>query len=685
MPAKKKTSNKTDKKTKHISTSHDNNHNGLNRKKNTTGKEKFKTEQNDKNNTVKSSNINKNKTKNSTLKARDQETLKKKSTKSKVIFSKLKKLLYFLYIIIALGFIGYHLYYANKVIPKVFYRNIEMTGKSVSEVADLVTTNVPTVGNVILQIGEDTVITVTPDDIGFKFLPIDTTQDIYNVGRSGTVTENLKTQISAMFHPVYIDTAYTYDKNKAKNYLSMVRAESLDFVKEPKFVYVDGELKIIDGKSGYTFDENELAEQISICMTGECETNEIKVKLQKVDPILTLEDLDSVKPYVDTYLKNGITLYYDDFSYDLSEEELLSLLRISVDDWVAHITADENAVKRKIKEISAKVDKNPRGQVLITDGDKVIEFTAAQNGVKVKIKENTLNLTNLIEKSLFSNIAEDPKLEVSDDKSENTDQTKPNPYALELEVQITEAPSTENEFNIKDLIGIGKSRFKGSSKSRIHNVGLAASRVSGTLVPPGEIFSFNDAVGEISRKTGYTAAWVISKGRTVLGDGGGVCQVSTTMFRAALDAGLPIIERHAHSYRVSYYEQESPVGIDATIYSPSIDLRFKNDTPGYILIMADFDGDEQRLAFKIYGIDDGRKVEMTEPKILSRTPPPPPEYIEDPSLPKGKKVQVEHPVWGASVVFNRKVFDKNDSLIYDDTFKSNYRAWRAVYKVGTKE
>ena len=162
-----------------------------------------------------------------------------------------------------------------------------------------------------------------------------------------------------------------------------------------------------------------------------------------------------------------------------------------------------------------------------------------------------------------------------------------------------------------------------------------------------------------------------------------MCQVSTTVFRAALNAGLPIIERNAHSYRVSYYEQDSAPGIDATIYSPSVDLRFKNDTPGYILVASEYSKEKTSLIYRIYGKSDGRTVKITEPVVTSRTAPPAPMYEDDPSLPKGKTVQVEHAVYGASVSFERTV-ERDGKVVSQDKFRSNYRAWGAVYKVGTK-
>ena len=129
-----------------------------------------------------------------------------------------------------------------------------------------------------------------------------------------------------------------------------------------------------------------------------------------------------------------------------------------------------------------------------------------------------------------------------------------------------------NDLGIRELIGRGTSKYAGSIASRIHNISVGTSSFDGALVEPGEVFSFNNTVGDVSTYTGYKQSYIIKDGQTVLGDGGGLCQVSTTLFRAAMDAGLPIVERRSHSYRVGYYEQDAKPGLDATVYSPTTDL-----------------------------------------------------------------------------------------------------------------
>lgn len=246
--------------------------------------------------------------------------------------------------------------------------------------------------------------------------------------------------------------------------------------------------------------------------------------------------------------------------------------------------------------------------------------------------------------------------------------------------------TTENANNlgIVEVIGVGNSAFGHSIPNRIHNVALAASKINGVIVAPNEIFSFDKNLGDVSKFTGYKEAYVIENGKTVLGDGGGVCQVSTTLFRAALDAGLPITERTAHAYRVGYYEEDSPPGIDATVFYPTVDLKFKNDTGHYLFIQEAIDLNNLTLSFTIYGKSDGRKVSMTTPVVTSIIPAPEAQYQDDPSLPKGVEKQIDFAAAGATVSFNRTV-TRNGKVILSDTYKSVYRPWRAVFLRGTKE
>ncbi|MEK7112330.1 MAG: VanW family protein, partial [Patescibacteria group bacterium] len=144
----------------------------------------------------------------------------------------------------------------------------------------------------------------------------------------------------------------------------------------------------------------------------------------------------------------------------------------------------------------------------------------------------------------------------------------------------------------------------------------------------------------------------------------------------------PIIERRAHSYRVAYYEQDSLPGLDATVYDPTADLKFKNDTPAHILIQPIVDTKKATLVFEIYGTSDGRTSTISKPVVANVVPPPEDLYTDDPTLPAGKIKQIDYKAWGAKVTFNYKV-ERGGENIYQKTFVSNYRPWQAVYLRGT--
>jgi vancomycin resistance protein YoaR len=171
-----------------------------------------------------------------------------------------------------------------------------------------------------------------------------------------------------------------------------------------------------------------------------------------------------------------------------------------------------------------------------------------------------------------------------------------------------------NTLGINELIGKGESNFKGSPKNRRHNIKVGVEKEKGVILAPGEEFSFNEYLGEVEASTGFLPELVIKKSGTVPEFGGGLCQVSSTTFRAAMDAGLPIVQRKNHSYAVQYY---APQGTDATIYPGVIDLKFTNDTPAHILIWP-YLKDADNLVFEIYGTKDDREVILEKPVAYDR-------------------------------------------------------------------
>ena len=230
---------------------------------------------------------------------------------------------------------------------------------------------------------------------------------------------------------------------------------------------------------------------------------------------------------------------------------------------------------------------------------------------------------------------------------------------------------------IRELVGEGVTDFRGSSPNRVYNLRLAAKKLDGWIIPRGAVFSFNRALGPVNEEAGFREGYVILGDRTEKGVGGGVCQVSSTVFQAAFFAGLPILKRKAHSYQLRYYR---PAGLDATVYAPWVDLEFKNDTPGDLLLRTYVRG--TKLIVRLFGTKD-REVRWKGPVYLERTPPLPPREILDKSLPPGTRKQVDWPAPGAKVVVHRTV-RYADGRVVREAFESTYKPWGAIYLVGPK-
>ncbi len=242
---------------------------------------------------------------------------------------------------------------------------------------------------------------------------------------------------------------------------------------------------------------------------------------------------------------------------------------------------------------------------------------------------------------------------------------------------------TAQELGITELIAEGVSSYAGSPRARIDNILLSAARFDGLVIAPGETFSFNRYVGDITPEAGYVASKVIYGDRTIDGVGGGVCQVSTTAFRAAFYAGYPFTEWHAHSYRVGYYERGDPegVGMDAAIYIGELDLRFINDTPYHLLIETSVSPASQTVHFRFYSTRVGRRVIKQGPTIVSVDPPLPTRYEVNSALQPGQELWVDWAAEGAFIEIGRLIVDENGSILSRQSFNRQYQPWGAIVQV----
>jgi vancomycin resistance protein YoaR len=557
------------------------------------------------------------------------------------------------FLLFSLFFFGYHFAYYRKIIPGVKVGNISVGGLTVAQAEYLLDQDFPEQTDILVFKNSSEPDIYSYDDFGVTYQASVSAALAARVARSGNLLKDLGAEWRAWKFGMEIDPFYVLDDVLYLQRISEISSHHSDGARDASF-YWDGGLKIASSSSGVVVNEKQLNKMVMDRIHLQ-QTGPLTIPCEERVPQVSESDLGDIKEDVLAKLSNPPVLSYQQRQWKPSKEQMLSFLSPVSSSNSIDLEINEKGLNTYVASIAKDVDRPSRGGTFELADGRVVEFSLAQDGLKVDQSELSEDLAEAI---------------LGGKKS------------VTVPVSVTPAPRLDNNYGVRDLLGIGDSDFSGSGAGRVHNIAVASGRLSGILVPPGEEFSFNQSLGDVSADTGYQSAWIIKNGRTILGTGGGVCQVSTTLFRAALNAGLPILKRSAHAYRVHYYEP--PVGFDATVYSPAPDLVFKNDTPAYILIDSSMNRATNSLRFSIYGTDDGRNVNITGPKVYNETSPPEPLYQEDDSLPEGTVKQVDWAAWGADVTFWRAVTRGGETL-QEDVFHSHYQPWQAVYLVGTGE
>lgn len=591
-------------------------------------------------------------------------------------------------------FILYNFYFSNKVFPNIYLGNNNLGGLTVNEAFGQTNIEYDSfLGSKLDFIVNDAIISTNIEEWGLTLNTEETTRNLYQAGRSGNVIRDSYFRLRTLIAHSAVEPVYRIDSFKFAAKLDQTFAKHSKEALDATLVFANGAAQVSEEADGLSVDESKLIEDFKIDIS-DLESNPISVAFVHESPKVNSANLLRLQEKINVLTNQEILLNFGPDNWILSNAKLfdmfkfypvgyednnlvnldignhklyvLSLKSEPSEPLTLSIHLDDQKLNSYVSGISEVIDKPAIDATLKFENGKVSQFTPAQDGQILNRK--------LLSRKLGEVLSVDS--EVYDKQ-----------ISIVLPVVITRAKIANEEINslgIRELVGKGVSYYAHSIPNRIWNVGLGTSRISGTLLKPGDIFSFNRAVGEVSGATGYRQAYVISEGKTVLDDGGGICQVSTTVFRAALNAGLPIITRTAHAYRVGYYEQNgTKPGFDATVFSPSVDFQFKNDTTNSLLVQATVDEKLARLEVDIYGTRDGRRVEIGDSIVSNQIPALPDKRQDDPTLPVGQVKQVDFAAAGATAVFTRKVYRGND-LILNDVFKSVYRPWAAVYLVGTK-
>lgn len=561
-------------------------------------------------------------------------------------------------ILASLGFllpiVVFHAYYWDKAFPGIQIPGTDVSGKTQEQITEAAASLHKPDNITLVTSGKKYDLAVK--DLGIEYRNTKTAARVLEIGRKGNIAATTKDKLKALTKGINVPLSIVVETQALDKAIETVAKDLFIPSIEPSVNIQNKNILVNPGKEGQEVKKEELREKIYTALTF-VKTDEIEVPLQKTNPPLNEIQIQILKERAQKLAGKQIQISFEQETFNYTDQDLITILG-----------TDESFVNREkaqtlASDLASGVNRDPQNARFEFRDGKVQEFTPSKNGVAVK--ENDL-LEQL--KQTLNTLAETDKKSIT----------------INLPVESTKpevANEDVNNLGINELIGQGESIYRGSIPSRVHNLSLAASRLNGILIRPGEEFSFNKAVGDISTATGYQQAFVIKEGKTILDDGGGVCQTSTTFFRAALNSGLPILERHQHSYRVSYYENGSKPGYDAAIYLPSIDLRLKNDTPAHILIQTKNDSKNSKLVFEFYGTADGRKAEVVNYRQWDARPAPPDLYQDDPTLSTGTVKQIEKSIPGLKTAFDYKV-TKDGETVFEKTFFSNFRPWQAVYLRG---
>jgi vancomycin resistance protein YoaR len=564
--------------------------------------------------------------------------------------------------------VGFQLMYAGRIFPGVSVAGVDLSGLAPTEAALKLnqTLSYPSTGKIVLRDG-DRVWVVTPAQMGMAFDASSSAQAAYQLGRSGGLFGSLDGQMQARNDGAEVPPVILFDQRVAHQYLQTLSLEINQPVVEASLKVEGTDVVAVPGQMGRSLD----VDGTLIFLSAQMQTfrdGEVPLVIREQTPEIV--DVSGQAEVARRVLSQPLRLYIANaidgdpgpWTYDI--QILANMLIVHRVNNEVQVALDPAPLREILLGIATQVDRKSENARFFFD-DATRQLALIQYAKVGRTLDTEASIT-AINDTLLQGEHNIP-LQIVEEQPAVTDN------------------ATAEELGITELVSSEISYFYGSSTERKQNIQAASSRYHGLLIAPGETFSMGDALGDVSLDNGFAEALIIYGGRTIKGVGGGVCQVSTTLFRTVFFGGYPVVERYSHAYRVSYYERTvsgavdpNLAGLDATVYFPLVDFKFTNDTP-YWLLMETYMSDSS-LTWKFYSTSDGRSVtwETTGPQNI--TPPPKPLFEENDELKAGQIKQVDWAANGADVDVTRTVW-KNGAIYFNDEFRTHYEPWQAVCQV----
>jgi vancomycin resistance protein YoaR len=568
---------------------------------------------------------------------------------------------------------AYSYVYDGRIYPGVAVGSVDLSGMTTPQAAALLGERLdyPTRGKIAFQEGTN-LWTVSPADLGL-FLDAQTTAlAAYNLGRTGGTVERIADRWRAWSSGVELAPLFVFDQRIALNYLQGL-ARKIDRPIIEATLGVNGvEVVVNSGQVGRTIDVPAALTSLNAQLQSMTD-GLVPLVVNETPPVIL--DATAQAEIARKILSAPLTIQVPNaqegdpgpWSFEpVALAQMLTIQRAKTDSGESYqVGLSVEALRDFLMNIAPGLGREPRN-ARFTFNDDTLKLEQIESDVIGRALDVDLSLQQINQQLLAGQHTVDLVLQTT------------NPAVMN--------GATAESLGITELTSAYTSYFYGSDASRIQNIKTAASRFHGLLVAPGETFSMAAVLGDVSLDTGYAEALIIYGDRTIKGVGGGVCQVSTTLFRTVFFGGYQVDVRWSHAYRVKYYEQTSSgghnedlAGLDATVFAPQVDFSFTNDTP-YWLLMETYPS-ANSLTWKFYSTSDGRTVEWDTSGLKNVVEPPDPLYEENPDLSKDEIKQVDWAVAGADVTVTRQVIRGSD-IIWDDTFNTHYLPWQAKYQYG---
>ncbi len=576
--------------------------------------------------------------------------------------------------LLAVWVVGWRAWYSQRIYSGVSVGGVNLSGMNAVEAAQTLSQrfDYPQHGRILLRLGEKGWL-VSPAQLGLQFDAVGTVMNAYRTAREGNLLRRLLEQFFAWYVGRNIAPQYVFDERVAlatlqeiDRQVSQPRREAVLRLEGTQVIAENGQ---IGRRLDYTAALEDLRRQWLTLQDGEVSLRLIEDPPEVLDVGQTAETLRRVlgEPLVLVLAEQGSP----EMSWTFEPQRLAAWLTIqrlaTPQGETYHIGLRQEELRTFLEDLAPQVARSAQNARFIFN-DETRQLEVIQPAVIGRSLAIEASLQSIEQKLLAGE------------------------HRIPLEMVYSPPPvgndATAEQLGIRELVSAHTSYFYGSSAARIQNIQTAAARFHGVLVPPGAVFSMAEVLGDVTLDSGYTEGLIIFGGRTIKGVGGGVCQVSTTLFRTAFFGGYPILERVPHAYRVYYYEQRADgsndpnlAGLDATVFVPVVDFKFQNDTPYWLLMETYVNAAARTLTWKFYSTSDGRTVTWQTSGLQNIVEPEPPIYEENPELAPGEIKQVDWEVEGADVTVTRTV-TRNGEVLYQDTIRTHYMPWRAIYQYG---